>query len=67
MNPLLFAVFYVTGMMFYDFTAQSVAVDMRVNFCCSDGLVAEHTLYGAEVGSSFDQVGGKRVAGRYAD
>ena len=62
MNFSLFAVLYIAGMMFYDFTAQSVPVNMCVNFCCSDRFVAQHTLYGAQVGSSFKQVGGKGMA-----
>ena len=62
MNFPLFAVLYIAGMMFYDFTAQSVPVNMCVNFCCSDRFVAQHTLYGAQVGSSFKQVGGKGMA-----
>jgi integrase/recombinase XerD len=39
MNFPLFAVLYIAGMMFYDFTAQSVPVNMCVNFCCSDRFV----------------------------
>ncbi len=62
MNFWLFAVLYIAGMMFYDFAAQCVPVNMCVNFCCSDRFVAQHTLYGARVGSSFKQVGGKGMA-----
>ena len=62
MNFPLFAVLYIAGMMFYDFTAQSVPVNMCVNFCCSDRFVTQHTLYGAQVGASFKQVGGKGMA-----
>ena len=64
MNFPLFAVLYIAGMMFYDFTAQSVPVNMCVNFCCSDRFVTQHTLYGAQVGASFKQVGGKGMAER---
>ena len=62
MNFPLFAVLYIAGMMFYDFTALSVPVNMCVNFCCSDRFVTQHTLYGAQVGASFKQVGGKGMA-----
>ncbi len=62
MNFPLFAVLYITGMVFYDFTTQSVPVDVCVNFCCSDGFVAQHALYGAQVGASFKQVSGKGMA-----
>ena len=62
MNFSLFAVFYVPGMVLDDFTSQHVTVNMRVNFCCCDGLMSQHALYGAQVCAAFQQVGGKRMA-----
>ena len=62
MNSLLFAVFYIARVVFYDFATQHIAVYMCVNFCCCNGFVSQHTLYGAEVGTPFQKMGGKGVA-----
>lgn len=40
---------------------QIIAVQMNINFCGQDGLMAEHLLNGAQVGPSVNQVRGKRV------
>lgn len=61
-TAVFFPVFYVARVMFYDFTAKHVAVDVRVNFGCRYGFMSQHTLYGPQVCSSFEQVGGERVA-----
>ena len=39
-----------------------VAVDVRVDFCGGDVFVSQHLLYGAQVGTAFQQVGGEAVA-----
>ena len=42
--------------------AQQGIVEMYVDFGGGDAFVAEHLLYGTQVGASFEQVGGKTVA-----
>ena len=42
--------------------AEHVAVDVHVDFGGAYAFVAEHSLNGTEVGSTFEQVGGKAVA-----
>ena len=59
---MLFPILYVAGMVFYDFATQHVAVNVCVNFCCRYRFVSQHTLYGAQVGASLEEMGGKRVA-----
>ncbi len=41
---------------------QAVPVDMGINLGCGDIGMAEHKLYGAEIGTVGEQVGGKGVA-----
>lgn len=52
----------VSGVVVEDFAAESRAVDMEIDFCCCDAFVAEHLLDCAQVGTSFEEVGGERVA-----
>ena len=42
--------------------AEIVLIQMRVNLCSSDTFVAEHLLYGAEVGAAFDEVRGEGMS-----
>ena len=48
-------------MMLNNFLSKACTIDVRVNFCGGNTLVAEHRLYGAQVGTAFEQMGGKRV------
>ena len=48
-------------MMLNNFLSETRAIDVRVDFCGGNTLVAEHRLYGAQVGTAFEQMGGKRV------
>ena len=45
-----------------NFFTQASAVDVDVDFGGGDTFVSEHLLNGAQVGTPFEQVGGKRVA-----
>lgn len=62
MNFLFLAVFDVAWMVLYDFTAEHLAVYMGIDFRRGNALVAQHALDGSQVGTSFQQVGGKGVA-----
>lgn len=61
-STVFFPVFYVARVMFYDFTAEHVTVDVRIDFGGCYGFVPQHTLYSAQIGPAFEQVGGERVA-----
>lgn len=52
----------VARMMLQDLFAQVLTVDMGVDLCGGDTLMAKHGLNGAEVGTSLQQVRGKGVA-----
>ena len=58
-TPLFLPVFNISGVVFYDFASQHVTVDVSVYFCSTYRLMTEHTLDGSQVGSSFQQMGGK--------
>ena len=45
-----------------DFTTQSASVDMGINLGRTDTFMSQHALNGAEIGASFQQVGGERMA-----
>ena len=62
MNFLLLAIFDVTRMVLYDFAAEHLAVYVGIDFRRGNALVAQHALDGSQVGTSFQQVGGKGVA-----
>ena len=49
----------VAGMMEQNLVAQSGAVEMNVDLCGCDAIVAEHLLDCAEIGSAFEEVGGE--------
>ena len=49
-------------MMFDDFTTQSASVDMGINLGRTDTFMSQHALNGTEIGASFQQVGGERMA-----
>ncbi len=55
---------HVAGMMRENLLPQTRAVDMEVDFGCGYGFVAEHLLYGAQVGAPFEQMGGEAVTQR---
>ena len=59
---MLLSVLDVAGVVFQDFLTQVAAVQMHVYFCGANVFVAEHGLYGTEVGASLQQMGGKAVA-----
>lgn len=59
MKSSLFSELNVPGMVLNDFTAQHLAVDMRINFRGCNGLMTQHTLDGTEVGATFEQVRGE--------
>jgi hypothetical protein len=42
--------------------AEEISVEVGVDFCGGDFFVSQHCLDGAEVGSTFQQVGGEGVA-----
>lgn len=48
--------------MFQNFLPQAAAVKVGVDFRGADALMSEHALYGPQVGSSLQQMGGKRVS-----
>ena len=52
----------VAGVVLQNFLAQVAAVQMHIDFCGANVFVAEHGLYGAEVGAPLQQMGGKAVA-----
>ena len=62
MKSPFFSELDVPGVMLNDFTAQHIAVDMRVNFRSCNGLMPQHTLDCAQVGTTFKQVRGEGVA-----
>ena len=47
-----------------DFCAQHRAVDMGIDLGSGDGFMSQHGLNGTQVGSSLQQVGGKRMTER---
>ena len=54
--------------MLQNFLPQTATVEVRVDFRGTDTLMSQHALDGPQVGSSFQQVGGKWVAeGVWAD
>ena len=58
----------VPGEVFDDLAAEEGAVEVGVELGGADAFVAQHHLYGAQVGAAFEQVGGEGVAegvGRY--
>ena len=54
--------FLSAGMMVEDGALPLAGVDVGVDLGGEDALVPEHLLYGAEVGSVLDEVGGEGVA-----
>ena len=55
-------------MVTYDRVSQVSAIEMRIYFRRGDGFVPQHLLHRAQVGASFHQVRGKRMAqGMWAD
>ena len=50
------------GVVLQNFLAQVTAVQMHVDLCGTNVFVAEHGLYGTEVGAPLQQMGGKAVA-----
>ncbi len=50
--------------MFDDFCAQHRAVDMGIDLGSGDGFMPQHGLNGAQVSSSLQQVGSKRMTER---
>ena len=52
----------VAGMAAEYLVPESRRVDVQVNLGCGDGLVAEHHLYGAQIGAAFEQMRGKGMA-----
>ena len=42
--------------------AQQFVGDVRIDFRCAHASVAEHLLYGKQVGTAFEQVGGEAVS-----
>ena len=62
MKSCIFSVLNVPWMVLNDLTSQHIPVDMGVDFSGRNRLVSQHTLDGAEVGTSFQQVGGEGMA-----
>ena len=54
----------VAGMAAEYLVPESRRVDVQVNLGRGDGLVAEHHLYGAQIGAAFEQMRGERMAQR---
>ena len=52
----------VAGVVLQNFLSQVAAVQMHIDLCGANVFVAEHGLYGAEVGAPLQQMGGKAVA-----
>ena len=52
----------VAGMAAENFVSEAGGVDVQVNLGRGDGLVAEHHLYGAQIGAAFEQMRGKGMA-----
>lgn len=44
-----------------DFIAKMRIVEVEIDFGCGDALMPEHLLYGTEICSAFEQMGGERV------
>lgn len=59
MNFLLFAVLYIAWMVFYNLTAEHMAVDVSIDFRSSNAFMPQHALDGPQVGTSFQQVSSK--------
>lgn len=51
----------VAGVVGEDVVAECRAVEVDVDLGCGYAFVAEHLLYGAQVGASFEQMGGEGV------
>lgn len=49
----------VAGVVEHDFVAEAGVVDVQIDLCGGDGFVAEHLLYGAQVGAAFQEVCGE--------
>lgn len=62
MKSVYFPVFDIARMMLDDFASQHIAVDVCVDFGCSNRFVSQHALDGTQVGSAFQQVGCKGMA-----
>lgn len=56
---MLFPIFNVSRMMLYDFTPQHTTVDVHIYFRSGNAFMTQHTLYGAEVSTSFKKVCGE--------
>ena len=52
----------VAGVVLQNLLPQVAAVQMHIDLCGAYVFVAEHGLYGAEVGAPLKQMGGKAVA-----
>ncbi len=59
---LLRVISAVVGMMFEKLLPEVGAVEMEIKLGRGYRLMAKHFLYGAQVGSPFEKMGGKRVA-----
>ena len=59
---LFLSTFNIARVMLYYFTPQHVPVDVGIYFGGGNGFVSEHTLDGTEIGPSFQQMSGERVA-----
>lgn len=49
----------ISGMVLDYLAAKDISVDVRIYFGRCDGLVSEHALNGAQIGSTFQQMSGK--------
>ena len=50
--------------MLYHLLSEERSVEVGIDLRCVDTFVAEHGLNGAQIGASFEQMGGKGVAQR---
>ena len=62
LGALLCFVCFASRVIYKDLFAQMGCVQLQVHFCCPKIFVPQHVLYGAQVGTALQQVGGKTVA-----
>ena len=53
--------FIFLGVVFQDFLAQATAVKVGINLSRAYTFMAQHTLYGSQVGAAFQQMSSKRM------
>ena len=56
------SVFLISRKMLQNLIPKKAAINVGIDFGCTDAFVSQHGLNGAQIGSALQQVGGKAVS-----